>query len=506
MVTADADGVFLRVEHVRKSYGGIVALSDVALQVGRGRVEGLIGPNGAGKSTLVKILAGIVQPDGGRLLIDGTEVDFASQVSMRQRGIYLVPQEATLVRELSVAENICLGAEDRWGPLVNWRGIRTSAAAALDRLRIDLPLHEPVGNLPLSEQRLVMVARALRFDAQLVILDEPTASMGVSDAEMVLQAVEQLRSDGTAVLYISHRLNEVVRICDHVTAIRDGRTVGTASQPNVSIDQLVEFVTGGRPHESSLGAPPADGPVLLTCKDLVGDEVKGVDLSLRAGIITGLLGRPGSGASETLRILGGVGAMASGSIHVGGRALTARSPAAALKLGVGYLAPDRSIAGIGSLTVLDNVSLASLPMMSKASFATNRRLMQLLRPRVPAELAPRLPNLLSTLSGGNQQKALVARLVVAGVRVLLLDDPTVGVDVRARAELHESIRQLAADGCAVAVLTSEPEELAGLAHEVHVFRGGRIDRSLSGGDVNPAVLLAASSVAVAYSDGASLEP
>ncbi|GAA2954276.1 sugar ABC transporter ATP-binding protein [Streptomyces flavovirens] len=471
---------------ITKSFPGVRALDGVDLEVQAGEVHCLLGQNGAGKSTLIKVLAGAHQPDDGSITWQGAPVQLSSPITAMRLGIATIYQELDLVEGLSVAENVFLGHEPTTGGfVVRTREARTAAAALLRRLghpEID-PARE-VGDLSAAHQQIVSMARALSHDVRLIVMDEPSAALDPDEVDNLFRIVEGLTSDGVAVVYISHRLEEIRRIGDRVTVLKDGRAVAVglpaSSTPTRDIVAMmtgrdVEYVFPPRP---APGAPRATTQPVLTVEGLHRrGEFDPVDLELRPGEIVGLAGLVGSGRSEILETIYGARRPTAGRVQVAGTPLRPGSVRAAVAAGIG-LAPEERKAQALLLTesVTRNVSLSALSRFARGGWL-DRGAERTAARKATRELSLRPDNpdaAVRTLSGGNQQKAVLARWLLRGCRVLLLDEPTRGVDVGARAELYAVIRRLADEGLAVLLVSSEVPEVLGLADRVLVLREGRV--------------------------------
>jgi ABC-type sugar transport system ATPase subunit len=485
---------WLEARGLTKTYGGVRALDDASLALRPGEIRGLVGANGAGKSTLVKILTGLVAPDAGEVLVGGKPLQLARARKSLGAGISSVPQELTVAPTMTVAENVMLGHEPR-GRLggVRSRELRRCAQDVLDSLSLDIDVDARVGMLRLIEQRLLMVARALSYDTRLVIFDEPTATVAPVEVELVLGTIEGLRRRGVAVLYVSHRLDEIERICDSVTILRDGRVVA-ARERSPTHAELVELLAPEREalERGARNRPPATPQAVLVVRGLSGERLRGVDLTVHAGEIVGLAGVAGSGARELVLSLVGVVPYSEGSIAIDGRRLSPGSPLRAVSAGVGFLPGDRALAAFANHSIRHNVSLSSLARSSWGPFVDfrgERALVGSLLDRVRLRAEQTAP--ISSLSGGNQQKAIVARWMASNARVLLLDDPTAGVDVETRPEIHRQILDLCSARAAVVLVSTDVDELAELPDRCVVFDRGTVAAELAGAELTPAKLLAA---------------
>lgn len=465
---------------VSKRFGGVQALRGAMLTLAAGEVHALVGENGAGKSTLIKIVTGAIAADAGTLEMDGQPIAANSPRMARRLRVAAIYQQPALFGDLTVAENIAFALEEpRALGTINWRGRRQVAGELLKRLGADISVDAEVRELGMAQQQLVEIAKALGSQARIVILDEPTAALGAAETERLFAAVRQMRAAGVGLLYVSHRLEELPQIADRVTVLRDGANVASGAMAEFPRARLIQAMVG-RASLTSLGATaaPADNVVLdvqnLTC---AAEGVRGVSLRVRGGEIVGLFGLVGAGRTQLARVLFGLAPADDGVIQVDGRAVKVRAPQDALLHGIAYLPEDRRRCGvIAELDVIQNISLASLGRVSHGGWIDARREQALASPLMSAvqlkAASPYAP--VQVLSGGNQQKVALARWLATRPRVLILDEPTQGVDVGAKAEIHDLIRRLAASGRAVLLISSELEELRTICHRLHVLRGGRI--------------------------------
>lgn len=486
-----------------KRYGAIQAASAMDLDIESGEVHGLIGPNGAGKSTLVKMLAGVVRPDGGAIELDGTELDLPTPVAAQQRGIVLMPQEMAVVADRNLVENITLGAEPtRYG--LRWPAeARRRAEHALGMIGLEADPDSLVGTLASAEQRMLMLARAIDRKVRLLILDEPTAGLPPREAAQVADTVRRLASRDITVLYVSHHLSEVAALCDRVTCIRGGRIVATLTGDQVHRESLLALMVDTQPsdettartgQESSV-ATPEPSPVressveldpakVLEMEAVSGRRVRDISLTARPGEITGVTGLLGSGLIEFVALIIGSSRPLEGSISVGGKRVVLRSPGDALRRGIAYVSGDRGRVAFTELSIKDNVSISALNRwfgrIGLLRRGRERKLTAEYLAKVSVKADASMP--LRSLSGGNQQRALVARLLAADANILVLEDPTVGVDVSARLEIWEAIRALGEDRTVILVGT-EPEDLVAVCDRVVCLRGGSISAVLERGSV-----------------------
>ena len=472
----------LEARGVCKAFPGVVALDHVDLQVGAGEVVALIGENGAGKSTLMKVLAGLHRPDAGGVWLDGSEVTLQGPQDALTRGIALIHQELSLCDNLTVSGAMFLGAELRRGPVLREREMARICRHWLGRLGLDVEPSALVSTLRMGQRQLLEIARALRADARVLIMDEPTSSLTDAEAARLFEVVRELRGQGVGVVYISHRLAEIEALCDRVVGLRDGRNSGALERGEISQDRMVALMVG-RELSGGRRAPAAVGEVVLAVEGL-GTEAwptARVDLEVRAGEVVALAGLLGSGRSELLRAVFGVDGRRAGAVRVDGALLPAGDVRAAIERGVALLPEDRKHEGlVTSMTVRENVTLPTLRRSGR----------WLDRGRERACAAAAIDQLgiacssgeqvVGSLSGGNQQKVVLGKWLAAAPRLLLLDEPTRGVDVGARAEIYRRLDQLAREGLAVLFVSSELDEVLQLADRVLVVRDGEVRGELAG--------------------------
>jgi ABC-type sugar transport system ATPase subunit len=474
----------LELTGVHKSYVGVRALTGVDLAVERGEVHAVLGENGAGKSTLMKVIAGSVRPEGGRMLVDGEPVRFGSLDAARAAGVAMVYQELSLIPSLSVAENVVLGRwpSTRWGT-VDWRVLEAEARRHLQPLGLDVNPRQRVTELGIGERQLVEVAKALSNRVRILLLDEPTSALSDPEARRLFRIIGDLKSSGVAVVYVSHRLVEVLEIADRITVLRDGRVIGTVAASDVDEARLARMMVGRevRSEPSAREGPEAGDQVLLRARGLARPpRLKPVDLELRRGEVVGVFGLMGSGRTRLARTLFGVEEATGGALEVDGRPAQVTSPADAIALGIGYLGEDRTVGIVPKMSLAANVTLASLDRLSRGPLLDFTQEQEVAR-RFTDELDIRaaIDRLAETLSGGNQQKLVLARWLCSQARILILDDPTRGIDVGSREEVFRLVRQLADGGVAILYLTSEIREARTLAGRVLIMSNGRIVASVA---------------------------
>jgi rhamnose transport system ATP-binding protein len=469
----------LVLEHATKSFGAVHALEDGVIELSPGEVHGLVGENGAGKSTLVKILAGVHRPDSGRLLIDGTEAIFVNAKQSQQAGIAIIFQEPTLFPDLTVAENIFIGAQPlKRGHRIDARKMRRDTAALFDRLGVRMDPDRPARGLSIADQQLVEIAKALTADARVIVMDEPTAALTITEVERLFGIARTLRDSGAAVLFVSHRLEEIFDLCQRVTVMRDGRHVWTKPIGELTTGSIIRAMVG-RDMAALFPKTEAErGRVVLQVERLTREGLfTDVSFSVRAGEIVALAGLVGAGRSEVARAIFGIDRADAGSVEVNGKRLRKGSPTAAMAAGVGLVPEDRRQQGlIMDLSIQGNVALASLGRVQKLGlipFGAERRFASDWVTRLRLKYG-RLTNPVWTLSGGNQQKVVLAKWLARRPAVLIVDEPTRGIDVSTKAEVHRLLSDLAAQGVAVLMISSELPEVLGMADRIIVLFEGRV--------------------------------
>ncbi len=469
-------GSVLRMSAVDKHFPGVQALTGADLEVLPGEVHVLLGENGAGKSTLMKILCGQYAADAGEVVFDGSVVRPAGPLDAERLGLVMIHQELNLVPGLTVAENIFLGHEPTSGGLIRDRAMAEGARALLRRLRCEIDPDAPVSGLSVAEQQLVEIARALQRRARLLVMDEPSAALSETEIAALFGVIRELVADGVPVIYISHRMPEIFAIGDRVTVMRDGRAVGTRKVGETAAAELIRLMVGRTIADRVLKRDVPVGEVVLEVEGLSGPELPGpVDLSLREGEILGVAGLMGSRRTALARAIFGADSTATGTVTVAGRQLAGHGPAESIAAGLGFLTEDRKQQGLVlRCTVTENISLTSLDEVSRAGVIDLGAEAELARVEVE-RLQIRVSSLdqeLVNLSGGNQQKVVLARWLAARCRVLLFDEPTRGIDVGAKAEIYELIGELVERGVGILLISSEMPELLGLSDRIAVMHEG----------------------------------
>ena len=481
----------LAMRGINKRFGGVCALDAADFAVDVGAVHALIGQNGAGKSTLIKVLTGYYRRDAGDIEFAGRPFEVASPQAAQAAGISTIYQEINLVGLRSVTENICLGRNFTRFGLLDWPRMHAQAAGLLARLGIAIDVRQKLARYSTATQQMVAIARAIGFDAKLVIMDEPTSSLTERETEALFGVIRQLRAEGVSVVFVSHKLDELYAVCDRVTIMRDGATVMTAALADLPKIDLVAAMLGrnaqsvARQGATGFGHKARDaGPALLTVDGLAAPpRVQHVALQVAKGEIVGLAGLLGAGRTETVRVIGGADPAAAGTMTLDGHSYRPTDPAASIAAGIGFVTEDRKLEGIvAELSVRENLTLALLPALSRAGIVDEKAQAAIVT-RYIDQLGircagPEQP--IAQLSGGNQQKILLARWLCMHPRLLILDEPTRGIDVGAKAEIQAVIRALADDGLGVLMVSSEVEEITEGSDRAYVMRDGRIVAELAG--------------------------
>ncbi|HEY2039604.1 MAG TPA: sugar ABC transporter ATP-binding protein [Edaphobacter sp.] len=480
---------------ITKSFAGVHALRDVSLELSEGEVHALIGENGAGKSTFTKIVTGVLKPDSGRLVIRGREITENSPQQARSSGIAAIYQQPLLFPHLTVAENIALPLESGTpGWKVNWKSRYTHADELLRRLGIILDCRRLASSLSMAEQQIVEIAKAIGFDAKILFMDEPTALLTDREVENLFRLVRQLRAEGVGIVYISHRLEEIQSLADRITILRDGCTIGCREASRVSRAELIELMVG-----RSLASiyPKRDVPIRETALEVKGLSnnslgLHDISFEVKKGEILGFSGLVGSGRTELARTLFGLSPTAC-SVELNGTETRITSPTQAIRLGIGYLPEDRRQHGLVlEMGIAENISMASLKEVSRwGLIQRNQEIDQ--GTKYVRDLRVKASNLAAptkTLSGGNQQKVALARWLAIRPQIMILDEPTQGVDVGSKSEIHDLIMQMAEQGVAIILISSELPEILGMSDRIAVFREGTITRTLTRAEATQARIMA----------------
>jgi ribose transport system ATP-binding protein len=487
------DDVVWELRGIRKTFGPVLANDDVSLALRRGQIHGLVGENGSGKSTLIKTLCGVHQPDAGAILHEGRPVRLDDPLAARALGIATVFQEFSLVPHMSVAENIFLG---RWlgQPVhVDWTAMKEAASRVLASFGIDIPPDALIRDLPVAQQQLAEIAKAMATNASVVILDEPTSALGPRETEHLHDLLRRMRDGGAAILYISHRLDEVVGLCDVVTVMRNGRVVSPATETPLDVSGIITLMIGKDVTEHYPKVRGQAGEVLLEVDDIATERgVKGASFNLKRGEVLGMWGPLGSGRTEIARALFGVDVLTRGEVRLHGRVLRLHGPADAIDAGIALLTENRKTDGLFfNFTGTENITAANLGDFDhglwldvRREHEVSRQLIQRLQVTPEAEFA-----LVDRLSGGTQQKILVARWLVAGAEVFILDEPTQGIDIGTKVAIYQLMNEFTAAGKGVILISSDDKELLAMSDRVAIVKRGRIVRIANAGELDKTDLL-----------------
>jgi ribose transport system ATP-binding protein len=487
----------IQFQNISKSFPGVAALRDVSFAVRTGECHALLGENGAGKSTLGKILAGMYSPDAGHIVIDGKRAAFRSPREAVAGGVAIVHQELVFCPNLSVAENLCLHDLPHKGPFLNRRELRRRAEALLAEIGLAVDVARSLASLSIAQEQLVQIAAAVGLGARILVFDEPTSSLGQEEVQRLFQLIRRLQASGTTIIYVSHRLEEIFELCQTVTVLRDGRHIATRPIESLDHDKLVRMMVGRSVEfDQTAEHDSAADQIRLEVRSLASPgRFADVHLTLRAGEIVGLAGLVGAGRTEVLEALFGLDHRAVGDILIDGKIAPINSPREAQRAGMVLIPEDRKRQGLVlGMNIRENVTLPILDRFRRRLGIADRRREAALADRYRQELAIRAPSSetpVTALSGGNQQKIVLTRGLAAECRILLIDEPTRGVDVGAKREIHDLVRKQAAQGAAVLVVSSDLPELLALAQRIVVLRQGKVVAELSCAAATPDAVLRA---------------
>ncbi|MEA2598971.1 MAG: galactofuranose transport system ATP-binding protein [Thermomicrobiales bacterium] len=504
----------LEMEEIRKIFPGVVALDGARLRVDRGEVHAIVGQNGAGKSTLIKILNGAYRRDGGRVVFDGRPVDFHSPQQAQSAGVSTIYQEINLVPFRSVAENIFMGREPRRFGFIDWRRMNREATEILGRFGVHLDVRQPLMNLNVALQQMVAIARAVSFESRLVIMDEPTSSLDEREVATLFDVIRGLKASGVSVIYISHRLDELHQIGDRITIMRDGKTVDERALSEISKLEIVARMLG-----KELGEVRREGATGFTKRDVQttsaplleasglrrGRALQGASVAVRPGEIVGLAGLLGSGRTEVARVVFGADSVEDGTVRFEGQPAAFHSPAGAIRTGIGLCSEDRKAEGIiPYMSVRENLTLAALPTLARNGIVDRNRQREVVdRFIMRLDIKTSSPEQrIRELSGGNQQKVLLARWLCLNPKLLILDEPTRGIDVGAKAEIQGLIDELADQGLGVLMISSEIEEIVEGSDRVTVLRDGRTVAEFDRDQISQDAII----TAMAHGEDAAVHP
>ena len=471
--------VILTMKGIDKSFPGVHALDHVDLEVRKGEVHALMGENGAGKSTLMKVLTGIYKKDSGTITYEGKEVEFHNTREAQDAGVVIVHQELNMLGHLTVAQNIFIGREFKKGISIDDKKMNEEAKKLFDRMHIDIDPRETMSKLTVGKQQMCEIAKAISHEAKVIIFDEPSAALTEAEIEELFKIIRDLRDQGLGIVYISHRMDEIKVITDRVTVMRDGAYVGTLITKDSTKDDIINMMVGRVIYEDpkTKNMTPPGAPVVLKVEHLnAGKMVQDVSFELHKGEVLGFSGLMGAGRTETMRALFGADPIESGDIYVNGKKVVIRSPQDAVKCGIGYLSEDRKRYGIVvQKTVAENTTMADLDEYSNGPFIDKKREREVAEKFVEslATKTPDVDQLVVNLSGGNQQKVVIAKWLTRNCDILIFDEPTRGIDVGAKNEIYKLMNQLAADGKAIIMVSSEMTEILRMSDRIVVMCEGK---------------------------------
>ncbi len=473
------DELLVSMDGIQKYFPGVHALNNCRFELNKGEVHALVGENGAGKSTLMKVLIGLYQRDAGTIKYKGKEIVFHNPKDAQSCGIGIIHQELNLLPHLTVAENIFIGREQRRGIFVDSKRTNIEAKKLLDSLNININPEAKMQDLTVAKQQMVEIAKALSFNSEVLIMDEPTAALTDQEIENLFKFIKQLRERGVGIVYISHRLEELKKITDRITVMRDGQYVNTLNTADVTIPQIIQMMVGRIIYEEpkTVSSVPDDAPVSLEVKNLNSRLVKNVSFRVKKGEIFGIAGLMGAGRTETVRLIFGADPMDSGEIYVNGEKVDIKTPYDAVNNGIGYLSEDRKRFGLAiGLNVRDNSVLSSLTSYAKFSFTNDKKIstdtlnyVEKINIKTPS-----ISQLVKNLSGGNQQKVVLAKWLLKNCSILIFDEPTRGIDVGAKSEIYKLMNELVHEGKSIIMISSEMPELLRMSDRVAVMCEGRM--------------------------------
>jgi len=479
----------LEMKNITKTFPGVKALDEVNFSLKKGEVHALLGENGAGKSTLMKVLNGIHKRDQGEIILNGEQVEFENTKEAQKAGLAIIHQELELIPDLNVAENIYLGREDRNGIFINYKKLYQNTEEVLEMLGVEIDPKAKIKDLNIGSQQMVEIAKAVSQNAEILVMDEPTSSLTNQEIEILFDLIEKLKEREIAIVYISHRLEEVFEICDRVTVLRDGQFVGEVETSETSEDQLIKMMVGRTIEDRFPKMTFNPGEEILRVENLsVPGEIINASFSLRKGEILGVAGLMGSGRTELAKAVFGVYKEKSGDVYYRGKKLKINSPADALDNGISYLSEDRKDEGlILGLTVADNISISVLSTMLRAGTFINEEAEKELAEKYISDLNIKTPSekqLVKNLSGGNQQKVVVSKLLSTRPEVVIFDEPTRGIDVGAKREIYNLMQELIDEGVAVILISSELPEVLNLSSRILVMHEKEIMGELDAADAD----------------------
>lgn len=474
-------GSILALKELSKFYHGVIALNKVSCSFEKGEIHALIGENGAGKSTLIKSVSGAIQFDEGSIVIDGKEFSSIRPGEAIDNGIAVIYQELCLIPSMCVAENIFIGQKIGGKNLVDIEQMHKKSAEIFRQLGVDIDTHTMVSDLSTAQQQLVEIAKAVSRNAKVIFMDEPSATLAMAEVEAMFKITRSLKEKGVTIIYVSHRLDEIFEICDKVTIMRDGEYITTKKIEDITRKQLINYMVG---RELDAACPARDNPigeVALEVKNITGNGVRGISLKVNHGEVLGIAGLVGSGRTEFAKVLYGAAKKESGQIFIDGKEVTIKSPEEAIAHGIGLIPEDRKNEGLLLEYPIDwNISLMCLKRLSKHFVIQNDKVKETVMKyfdRMGVK-SPSIHNLAKSLSGGNQQKVVVAKTLAAQTSIIIFDEPTRGIDVGAKWEIYQLMNELAAEGNAIIMISSDMEEVLGMSDRIIVFHEGKVSGEL----------------------------
>ncbi|MDR0568042.1 MAG: sugar ABC transporter ATP-binding protein [Spirochaetaceae bacterium] len=491
-----SETVLLEMEHIRKEFPGVIALKDVSLQLRAGEVHALLGENGAGKSTLIKVLGGIHAAESGSIRINGIPVTIATVQDAQKNGIAVIHQELVLVPHMTVAENIYLGREPVTAQkTVDFKKINAEVKKTLDSFELNIAPDEEVSRLTIAEQQMVEIIKALSFNSRILVMDEPTSSLSEKDVSFLFDTIRKLKKSNVGIIYISHRMSELKQITDRITVIRDGEYIGTRDTADTSTDDLIAMMVGRQLtnyYTRDYGNPTE---TVLEVRNLSDEKLlKDVSFELKKGEILGFAGLVGAGRSEAMKCVFGIDPFTKGEIFIEGKPVVIKDPETAMKLGIGFVPESRKLEALFPVrSVMYNITIKSLDEFIRGIFVNWEKEAAITKEYVDsiAIKTPTYAQLAGNLSGGNQQKVIIARWLATKPKILILDEPTKGVDVSAKAEIYGIMNDLAKKGVAIIMISSELPEVINMSDRVAVMSNGRITALLSRGELSQETIMKA---------------
>jgi len=493
----DTGNVILKLENIIKTYPGVTALDGVTIEINRGEVHAIVGENGAGKSTLIKTCTGAVKPDSGNIIIDSNTFKSLTPKESANQGIAVIYQEFNLVGELSIAENIYLGRALRKGITIDRKKMVEKSRAIFNQFGLDINPEELVRNLTVGYQQIVEIAKAMSQDAKILIMDEPSAPLTNQEVEAMYKIVDRLKEKGVTIIYISHRMNEIFRLSDRVTVMRDGEKIDTLDTSSTDINTLVKLMVGRELNETYPGRDfPIMEDILLEVKDLNGNGLHDINFKIQKGEVLGFAGLIGAGRTELAELIFGIKHAVSGTIYMNGKVLNCKSPKQAIDNGIALVPEDRKKLGAHlDISVRENTSIAILQRISKNSVVDKTKeneIAEYYREFLRIK-TPHLEQKVKNLSGGNQQKVIIGKWLASDPDLIILDEPTRGIDVGAKFEIYSLVNSLVSEGKTILMISSEMEEIMGMSDRIIVLSEGRITGEFNKKDFDQEKIMAAAS-------------